>query len=95
MNKINVALQILPMACENSYYIVDKAIEYIKSTGIKHQVCPFETVMEGDYDEIFNIIKKTQEICFNSGANQLIVNIKIQNDKNSDITIEQKMKKYQ
>jgi len=94
MKIINVALQIIPLSSDRSYNIIDKAIEFIKSTGIKHLVCPFETVLEGDYDTIFEIIKKTQEICFENGADELIVNIKIQNHKLNDTLIEQKIGKY-
>ncbi len=34
------------------YDLVDKAIEAIKETGFKHEVCPFETVVECSFDEL-------------------------------------------
>ena len=94
-NKVNVAIQILPKSEEkDTYQIIDKAIEVIKESGIKYLVCPFETVLEGPYDEIMKVIEKVQQTCFDNGADELIVNIKIQNRKDSDVTIEEKMGKY-
>ena len=58
-NLINVSLQLIPKSKhKDSYTIVDKAIEIIQNSGIKHQVCPFETVMEGRYDKLMEIIKQ-------------------------------------
>ncbi|MCK5822400.1 MAG: MTH1187 family thiamine-binding protein [Bacteroidales bacterium] len=93
--KVNIAVQVLPKSTNNdTYKIVDKAIEVIQKSGIKYRVCPFETVMEGDYDEIMGIIKQIQEACFEAGSEEVITNIKIQNRKKSDVTIEGKMNKY-
>ena len=78
-NIVNVAMQILPKAKEiDSCEIIDKAIDVIKKSGIKYQVCPFETVMEGTYDEIMEIAKMAQDKCFEIGAEEIIVNFKIQ-----------------
>ena len=93
--KINLALQVIPSSeSKHPYEIVDAAIQYIRSTGIKYEVCPFETVMEGEYDVIMDIVKQVQLVCFEAGASDLIVNIKIQNRAGSDVTIEEKMNKY-
>lgn len=94
-NKVNIALQVLPQSkTKNSYAIVDKAIEVIHNSGIKYQVCPFETVMEGSYDEIMEVVKKVQEICYTEGAEKMMTYIKIQSNAENDVTIEDKMEKY-
>ena len=94
--KVNVALQIIPITeAKNVYGIVDKAIEYIQSSGILYKVTPFETVLEGDLDEIFDIIKGAQQACYNAGSDELITNIKIQSSNSRDITIFEKMNKYE
>jgi uncharacterized protein YqgV (UPF0045/DUF77 family) len=95
LNKVNVALQVLPSSKEiHPYKIVDAAIKIIEDSGIKYRVCPFETVMEGDYDVIMDIVKKIQIECINSGADSMISNLKIQVDKYKDVTIEDKTAKY-
>ena len=93
--KVNVALQIIPITKpENVYDIVDKAIEYIQKSGITYTVTPFETVIEGDLDEIFEIIKGAQKACYDAGSDELITNIKIQSNCKRDITTHEKMNKY-
>ncbi|HAF30011.1 MAG TPA: hypothetical protein DCG75_13300 [Bacteroidales bacterium] len=94
-NYVNVALQVLPQSkTKEAYDLVDDAIQVIQESGMKYQVCPFETVLEGPYDEIMNVVKKVQETCFNKGAEELMVYIKIQIRKDSKVTIDDKMKKY-
>jgi uncharacterized protein YqgV (UPF0045/DUF77 family) len=96
MNKnVNIALQVLPTSKEiHPYKIVDKAIDVIAASGLKYKVTPFETVMEGSYDQIMNVIKLTQEACYKAGADSLMTYIKIQSST-EDVTIEDKMDKYE
>jgi len=94
-NYVNVALQVLPKSeTKKTYDLVDDAIEVIQDSGLKYKVCPFETVIEGPYDQIMDIVEKVQEKCFENGADELLVYIKIQTRKNSKVTIDDKMAKY-
>lgn len=94
-NKINLALQIIPsVPSEQVYPIVDEAIAVIRDSGVKYRVCPFETVMEGTYEELMEVVRKTQEVCFKAGASQLLVYIKMQIRRDGDVTIEEKTGKY-
>ena len=95
MNKINLALQVLPKSSnKETYALVDKAIEIIEQSGIKYKVCPFETVLEGYYDELMEIVKKVHEHCYASGTETMMTYIKIQSSATDDVTIEDKMEKY-
>ena len=94
-NYVNIALQVIPKSkTKETYDLVDDAINVIQQSGLKYQVCPFETAIEGPYDEIMELVEKVQKTCFNEGAEELMVYIKIQNRKDSKVTIEEKMKKY-
>ena len=94
-NKVNMAIQVIPFAKEENHYdIVDQAIQVIKESGVIYRVCPFETVLEGQYDFLVDLIKKIQEACFIHGAYEVITNIKIQARKDGNVTIEEKMYKY-
>jgi uncharacterized protein (TIGR00106 family) len=94
-HNINLAIQVLPKVKDgNTYAIVDKAIEVIAASGVKYRVCPFETVMEGPYDRLMRIVRDAQQACFDAGAEEVLVNIKIQNRRDGDVTIEEKTGKY-
>ena len=57
-NTVNIALQILPTSkTVHPYSIVDAAIAVIAASGLKYRVTPFETVMEGSYDRIMEVVK--------------------------------------
>lgn len=95
-NKVNVAIQLLPKVNPDEVYPqVDKAIAIIKESGVTYKVCPFETVMEGDYDEIMKIVKTIQETCLNNGAEETLVYLKIQAGNNKDILISDKTGNYE
>ena len=96
MDKIvNIALQVLPTSKNiHPYALVDKAIEVIANSGLRYKVCPFETVMEGTYDDIMKVIKQAQEACYEAGADSLMTYIKIQSSR-GDVSIEDKMEKYE
>lgn len=94
-NKINLALQVLPRsATKDSYALVDKAIQIIEQSGVTYKVCPFETVLEGYYDELMEIVKKVHEQCYASGTETMMTYIKIQSSASRDVTIQDKMEKY-
>ncbi len=92
---VNIALQILPNSTKNHpYSIVDEAIKVIANSGLRYKVTPFETVIEGKYDEIMEVIKNAQEACYEAGAESLMTYIKIQSSKDN-VSIEDKMEKYE
>ena len=93
---VNIAIQVIPYARDRELYdLVDLAIQVIQSAGIKYRVCPFETVMEGEYEKLMEIVKECQQVCLDNGAEQVLVNLKIQHRRDGDVRISDKMKKYE
>ena len=94
-NQINLAIQVLPRSKDKgTYELVDVAIELIQKSGLNYQVCPFETVIEGRYDEVMRLVKDIHEAVYRAGAEEMITNIKIQTRNNQDVYIDDKMNKY-
>lgn len=94
MSSVNVSLQVLPVVKEKDLYgVVDKVIEYIDSCGVKYEVGPMETTMEGEMDELLEIVKKAQEICVENGAERVMSVVKI-DYKSEGVTIDEKVHKY-
>lgn len=95
MSIINLGIQIVPKSKTlDSYALVDKAIEVIQQSGIKHIVTPFETVMEGPQDELIEIARKAQEAVLAAGAEEVLVYYRMQIRKEQDVSIEDKVGKY-
>ena len=94
MDTCNVSLQILPSVEDSRLYeVVDKVIEYIESTGVKFEVGPMETTMEGKIHDLLEIVKKSQEICIEEGAGRVISIVKI-DYKIGGVTMNEKVVKY-
>ena len=91
---INVSLQVIPNVEEDKIYpVVDKVIEYIAKSGVKYEVGPMETTMEGEMDELMEIVKRAQMICVENGAKRVISIVKI-DYKPEGVTINEKIQKY-
>ncbi len=94
-NKINMALQVLPQGeGKDSYALVDEAIKIIQDSGLTYQVCPFETVIEGNFDELMEVVKEVHQVLEKNGTKKLMTYIKLQTVFQEDVTIDDKMKKY-
>ena len=90
----NVSLQVIPSVSEERIYpVVDKVIEYIASTGVKYEVGAMETTMEGELDDLLEIVKKAQEICTEESASRVCSMVKI-DYKKEGVTMDEKIKKY-
>jgi uncharacterized protein (TIGR00106 family) len=89
---VNVAVQVLPLI-ENAYPVVDQAIQIISESGVKYEVGPMETVMEGPLDQLMEVAKSAHLACFTAGAEKVVTIIKI-GDRISGTTIDEKIKKY-
>jgi len=94
MPRVNVSFQVLPIVKEERVYeIVDKVIEYIDKSGVRYEVGAMETTMEGDFDKLMDIIKKSQQICIKEGVPRVVSIVKI-DYKPEGVTIDEKVKKY-
>ena len=93
----NVAIQVLPKAKDDEELIkiVDAVIDYIKSTGLNYYVGPCETAIEGDYDQLMEIVKNCQLIAVEAGAPSVMSYVKIDFRPEGEVlTIERKTAKH-
>ena len=94
MSDVNVSLQILPMVPEERIYdVVDKVIKLIQNSGVKYEVGPMETTMEGELDLLLDIVKQAQKVCVKEGANRVVSMVKI-DYKVDGVTMDEKTNKY-
>jgi uncharacterized protein YqgV (UPF0045/DUF77 family) len=90
---LNVGVQVLPLT-EDAYPVVDRAIAAIQASGLRYEVGPLETVLEGDdLDTLLAAAKAAHLAAFEAGAGKVVTIIKIA-DALEGTTIEQKTGKY-
>ncbi|NBJ17074.1 MAG: thiamine-binding protein [Dehalobacter sp. 4CP] len=94
MSIANLSLQIIPIVADEKVYpLVDEVIEAIRSSGVKYIVGPMETTMEGELDQLMDIVRKAQDICVKEGATRVLSVVKI-DYKPEGVTMAEKIHKY-
>jgi uncharacterized protein (TIGR00106 family) len=92
---INASIQLLPLAQDkHPYEWVDDAIAIIQQSGIKHEVGPFTTVLEGTYEEVMLVVNQVNEFLYSKGCAEWITNVQIQIRAHGDMTGDEKIEKY-
>ena len=75
--------------------IVDAVIDYIKSTGLSYYVGPCETSIEGDYEQLMEVVKNCQIVAAKAGCKSMNTYVKISYKTEGDVlTIEKKVTKH-
>ncbi|OIK09725.1 hypothetical protein BIV60_23220 [Bacillus sp. MUM 116] len=90
-----VSIQIIPKTKDGEDVIpyVDEAIRVIEESGVKYEVHPLETTMEGELEKLFSIITKMNERMMEIGSKNVISQIKVLYQP-SGITMDQLTEKY-
>ena len=92
---INASIQIVPIVLDkHPYQWVDEAIAIIQNSGIKYEVTPFATILEGRYDEVLMVIHEVNEFLYQKGCAEWITNVQIQIRSDRDVTGEEKTAKF-
>lgn len=93
----SIAIQVLPhvQAQEDTRRIVDAVIAHLQASGLRCVVGPFETTLEGDLDQLMELVKDCQHICIQAGAPSVMSYVKISYKPSGVWTIDDKTGKYQ
>lgn len=90
--RASIALQILPLSQDiDRLAVIDKVINYLQDQPVKQVVTPFETVLEGDWEELMVILKKAIELA-GEEADNIFANVKM--NYGEILTIDEKFEKY-
>lgn len=93
---INASIQLLPVVQDrHPYDWVDEAIAVIQQSGIKYEVGPFATVIEGTYDEVMKVINDVNEHLYGQGCIEWITAVQIQIRSGGPMTGDEKTAKFQ
>ena len=94
----SVAIQVVPKTMDDNetIRIVDEVLEYIKSTGLNYFVGPSETSIEGEFDELMEVVKECQLVAAKAGAKSISSYVKIVYRPEGEVlSIEKKVTKHQ
>lgn len=90
--KASLALQILPLSQDvNRLEVIDKVINYLQSQPVKQVVTPFETVLEGAWEDLLVLLRTAIKLA-GEEADNIFANVKI--NYGEILTIDEKLEKY-
>ena len=90
--KASIALQVLPLSQGiDRIAIIDQVIAYLQAQSVTVVVTPFETVLEGEFDELMRILKEALEVA-GQEADNVFANVKI--NVGEILSIDEKLEKY-
>jgi uncharacterized protein (TIGR00106 family) len=78
---------------EEMYKVVDACIEEIQKSGLKYEIGAMSTTIEGELEEVFDLLKVIHRIPFNLGCERVITTARI-DEKAGGITINEKLKNH-
>jgi uncharacterized protein (TIGR00106 family) len=96
MAPIAISFEVLPGGLADKvevYAAVDAAIAVVARSGLPYLVNPMETTIEGEYDQVMQIIKEAQQAALDAGARRVFTLIKIDNDPRGS-SISEKIAQY-
>ncbi|MFY7965901.1 MAG: thiamine-binding protein [Chitinophagaceae bacterium] len=92
---INASIQIIPIVLDKHPYLwVDEAIAIIQQSNVKYEIGAFDTVVEGNYNDVMKLINDINEYLYSKGCNEWITNMQLQIRSNGDVTGEEKTIKF-
>lgn len=92
--KINLGIQIAPiLAREKGFPVIDECIKMIQDSGIEYTVTPFETVLEGEYREIMNLVDQLYNRV-NELSPETVINMRIHTRRDADVIGSEKTEKF-
>ena len=73
-----------------SKYIAE-CVKVIEQSGIKHTLTPFGSVLEGELDELFEVIKSIHEVPFKFGVQRVATLVNLDDRRDKKATAEGKI----
>ena len=78
---------------EEMYKVVDACIEKAKESGLKYEIGAMSTTFEGEFDEVFDLIKVMHKMPFQLGCERVITVARV-DEKAGGLTIENKLRNH-
>jgi uncharacterized protein (TIGR00106 family) len=94
MNHIVADVVVVPLGTGSpslSSYVAEVQGVLKKHTHIKSMLTPMSTILEGDLDDVLNIIREMHEVPFLKGAQRVSTRISIDDRRDKKISMQSKL----
>jgi uncharacterized protein (TIGR00106 family) len=66
-----------PGTPDNRYKHIEAAIKVIEESGLKYEVEPLGTTLEGEPDQVWAVLRAVHEACLTAGAESVVSVVKL------------------
>lgn len=92
---MNAAIQVVPLEkTKVAMEIVDRSIEIIQKSGLNYSVSPFETSVDGTWEQIKSLLNDLKNQLKNETIEDALINVKFQISNGKSTVGENKTKKF-
>ena len=84
-----LGISLIPVGTKSASFSssITGAVRTIEDSGLKYQVTPTETIIEGELDELLEVAKEIHQNAL-AGANRVVTNITIDDRKDKQIDMQ-------
>ena len=76
---INVGIQLIPIHTElHPYEWIDAVIDIIRESGLQYEVGPFNSSIEGTYEEVTNLVNQINDFLYQEKCYEWLLNVQYQ-----------------
>lgn len=94
MGMVVAELTIIPLEGAEMRPFVDAAVEVVAESGLKYEVEPMGTCLEGELDQVLDTVKRAHRAALDKGTDRLITEIRIDEDRSERLSLEHETKGY-
>lgn len=84
---------ITPLGEDELKPFIDTAVREVEKSGLKYEVDAMATTVEGDLEDIFDVIKNAHTAVKSMGVERILLEIRI-DDRSEGVTIEEEVAEY-
>ena len=70
---------------------VARCVDMVEASGLKYELNPMATVVEGDLSEILDLVRELHESPFSAGAPRVITSVAIDDRRDKNLTMSGKL----
>jgi uncharacterized protein (TIGR00106 family) len=86
-------ISVVPVGTESpsvSGYVAE-CLKVVEASGLSHEVHGMGTILEGDLETVFEVIRKMHEVPFTAGAQRVVTNIRVDERRDKPSTAKGKV----
>lgn len=72
---------------------VARAVKVLKEAGANYKVTPMSTIIEGELDDLFHLVKMMHLATFGKEVNRVVTSLKIDDRHDRELTMNEKIEK--